>query len=167
MESHIIAHLIVGNFDWTSKKIWKMSESDPTGQLKINPEHLSSWYRQGQKVNSTVNRSNHESTVITNHSWDETDSIRIYTGKVLERTRTGPTRNDVTFMHVLMKFHECKFYGTRKRSDNFGREEKNQKRIKMNEGLQFEIKCFKYKTGHKFNTLRMNRWPRKFPEIFK
>ena len=39
-------------------------------------------------------------------------------------------------MHVLMKFHECKLYGTRKRSDNFGREEKNQKRIKMYEGLQ-------------------------------
>ena len=31
----------------------------------------------------------------------------------------------------------------------FDVKEKNQKRIKMNEGLQFEIKCFKYKTGHK------------------
>lgn len=156
MESHIIAHLIFG----------KMSESYPSRQLPIHPENLSSWYRQGQKVNLTMNRSSHESNLIKNHFWDETDSIRIYTGNVLERTRTGPTRNDVTFMHVLMKFHECKFYGTRKRSDNFGREEKNQKRIKMNEGLQFEIKCFKYKTGHKFNTLRMNRWPRKFPQIF-
>ena len=87
--------------------------------------------------------------IFSSHAKMIRNSIRIYTGNVRERTRTGPTRNDVTFMHVLMKFHECKFYGTRKRSDNFRREEKNQKRIKMNEGLQFEIKCFKYKTGHK------------------
>ena len=67
--------------------------------------------------------------MIRNH-WDETDSIRIYTENVRERTRTGPARNDVTFMHVLMKFHECKFYGTRKRSDNFGREEKTKNELR-------------------------------------
>lgn len=65
-----------------------------------------------------------------------------------------------------MKFHECKLYGTRKRSDNFVR--KNQKRIKMNEGPQSRNKVdSNIKRNISFSTLRIDRWQEKKPRIFK
>ena len=74
-------------------------------------------------------------------SWDPWKCSYLYRERAeWERTRTGPARNDVTFMHVLMKFHECKLYGTRKRSDNFGREEKTKNELRCMKDFNLEIK---------------------------